>query len=545
MMKPLISLKQKMLLSIAASIFTMTVSGAEYLYDLPFKGEDFADNEKLTTKKHDHGSESQSLGSDISAMRYDFDNRRWTKLIKDADVTNNIIINEHTVGYGKPIYAMRDGTVVGCWRNAPENPRSFINGEDEEARMWVHPRIRDIPNRTIPKSGNYLLVDHDDGTRVRYSHMIPGTIPWELCPRNTATYDELGLDSIPGNDHPTLTGISSNIPGFLMIKKGQRIGLLGNSGNSRGPHLHIHIVDGENAEPIKFKRGIASVIKDDDPYGNWKSFADDVIPTDMSQGSILLWAPRTLKSQHVRHGFNSAGYSAYFKHLVDSGFKPVWLDGFTAANTTRLNMIWKPSNVKWRSYSRLTSNDYQLKTDQAKEKGYIPVHVDSYNTAGGVRYAVIFEKKPLGALAGHDLTPAEHLDLIDEAKLKGMSPVSVSVVSVGGQRRYTVLYHKKDIGAWRIRSTMTSIAYNLTYASEKAAGKFPVYLNAYRHDGENNYTAIFASKPTSNSVRAKHGLTAADFQIFYNEYDGLDYSTSLITGIDGHPTTNYAGVWRK
>ena len=40
--------------------------------------------------------------------------------------------NESYVNYNKPFYAMRDGTVMGCWRNAPDNPRPKLPSEDSD-----------------------------------------------------------------------------------------------------------------------------------------------------------------------------------------------------------------------------------------------------------------------------------------------------------------------------------------------------------------------------------------------------------------------------
>ena len=533
-----------------------------YLYDFPFKGEDFGDYEKLYTFEH-ADTVTQKHGFDISGRKYNLPKTKWSRLKGDVDESKN----ENRAGYNKPIYAMRDGVVAACWRSAPENPRVKNNSDykvDEQGeylldekgnwiskdeREWIHWRLRDHSTRSIPKAGNHLIIQHDDGTYALYAHMIPGTIPFELCPRNASTFVEAGIYSAPEDDWPTVTGISPTRTYPLRVEKGQRIGRMGNSGESTGPHLHVHVAKGPIgdavAEPIKFKRGMVSLLDHDDPYGDWQSFKGSVIPTNISENGILVWAPRSLSAQYVRHGFASPGFSALFDHLSDSGFKLSWFDGFTSGSTTRYNQIWKPADTYWRAYSRKTSSGYQSVFNQAKADGYVPVHVDSYNTPYGVRYAAIFEKKSMSYIARHGLTYQEHMNTYNEAKSKGMSPVSISVVSTGGQRRYTVLYHKKYIGAWSIRSQMTSSQYNQTYADMKAANKYPVYLNAYMHDGTAYYTAVFASKPVSNAVGAKHGLTASGFQSYYNSYSSLNYLTSLIAGLDGYGATRYAGVWRR
>ncbi|WP_210330442.1 hypothetical protein [Aliikangiella sp. G2MR2-5] len=538
---------------------------ADYLYDFPFKGQNFSDYEKLYTFKH-ADSTSQKHGFDISGKRFNFGTGKWTSLKGNVDEDKN----ENRVIYEKSIYAMRSGTVVGCWRSAPENPRvkngsDYLKDEqgeyilDDEGnkisspeRLWIHPRLRDVANRTIPKAGNHLLIKHADNSYALYAHMVPGSIPYKFCPRTESNYDELGLSSIPGSDYPDITGISPTRSYTLTVNKGDKIGEVGNSGNSTGPHLHVHVAEGEvggnTGIPIKFRRGIAAKYESSKKHPSWVSFAGKEVKTSWSgtdSTATLIWPARSLGSQYVRHGFNSDGYSGLFKHLVDSGFKIDWFDGFTVGNTTRYNMIWKPVNIGWRHYSRKTSSGYQSVFNKAVDDGYVPTHVESYNTPYGVRYSAIFEKKSTGFLARHNISYNEHMNTYNQAKNLGMSPTSISVVSVNGERRYTVLYQKRNIGSWSIRSQMTSSQYNTTFADMKANNKFPVYLNSYVHNGTVYYTAVFASKPESNYVGAKHGLTASGFQSYFNYYSGYGYLTKLITGIDGYNYTHYAGVWRK
>jgi hypothetical protein len=87
-------------------------------YAFPFKGEDLPAGVRISTKSHADGI--QALGRDIGAMKY-LGNNKWTDRV-DGDNSNKA--NDNHVVYGMEFYAMQDGEVCGCWRNAPENPQA-------------------------------------------------------------------------------------------------------------------------------------------------------------------------------------------------------------------------------------------------------------------------------------------------------------------------------------------------------------------------------------------------------------------------------------
>lgn len=110
------------------------------------------------------------------------------------------ITNEWFYGYGAEVLAVADGIVTSVRDGIPENvPRA-----DGAIRMPV-PLTED----TI--SGNLVVLDIGNGYWVFYAHLQPGSIPLRVGDR---------------------------------VKRGQRIGLLGNSGNTVGPHLHFQVGDG-------------------------------------------------------------------------------------------------------------------------------------------------------------------------------------------------------------------------------------------------------------------------------------------------------------
>lgn len=101
--------------------------------------------------------------------------------------------------YGQNALAVADGVVVGTHDGLPEQtPGVYPNG---------------IPIGEA--DGNYVVLDIGNGFFVNYAHLQPGSLRVE-----------------PGQQ----------------VRKGDVLGLVGNTGNSVAPHLHLHVMD--NASPV-------------------------------------------------------------------------------------------------------------------------------------------------------------------------------------------------------------------------------------------------------------------------------------------------------
>jgi hypothetical protein len=96
--------------------------------------------------------------------------------------------------YSSPIYSVADGTVVNVY-----------DGIDEQ----VPGKITGLSLQNL--GGNMVVVDIGGGAFAFYAHMQRGSLTVKLGDR---------------------------------VKAGQVLGLLGNTGNSTGPHLHFQLMDG-------------------------------------------------------------------------------------------------------------------------------------------------------------------------------------------------------------------------------------------------------------------------------------------------------------
>jgi murein DD-endopeptidase MepM/ murein hydrolase activator NlpD len=502
------------------------------IHDLPYFGNDLEPGERYYVGKKIHSSSgSQMWGYDIGVMRRG-DGDIWSEVKAGTDWSKPKNADFHV--YGKPVYAMGDGTVIRCWRNAPENPRPFSSAlgdsfdEPFEQRDWLHPKWRE---KMMSGAGNHLLVEQDDGNLVLYAHAQAGSIPASLCPHGASLYSKADADS------------EADVPEVQRkrIKAGDKLYLTGNSGNSSAPHLHVHQQD-PDGNPIQFafRRGLSSPAIDGNKANidTWTRFAGTRIP----DGPVLFWPPERLQAQNARHGHAAADFQRWFDHMVDSGYWLEWLDGYSVGGAAYLNHVWRPANGHFRAYFLLTPADYQAQFDKAGADGYRPTMVESSLVGGQVRYSVVFVRnKPGGALARHGLTYDQHVQVMDEAKSKGLSPVNVSAVSTGGQLRYTVLWRSESIGSWVVKSQVPEADYQALYDEQSQVGRKPSYVNAYMHQGKPYYSVVFAQVPGAR--RDRHGMSAAQYQ---TEFDDANLPVRAVSGYDGAQQNHrFVAFWRQ
>ena len=105
--------------------------------------------------------------------------------------------NDEFLAWGKEALAVADGRVVQIKDGLPEN----VGG----------PSARAVPVDLETVAGNHVVIEIAPEQYAFYAHLQPGSLRVKVGDR---------------------------------VRRGQVVGLVGNSGNSTEPHLHFHIVDG-------------------------------------------------------------------------------------------------------------------------------------------------------------------------------------------------------------------------------------------------------------------------------------------------------------
>jgi murein DD-endopeptidase MepM/ murein hydrolase activator NlpD len=129
------------------------------------------------------------------AQRFGID---WLKLDESGrSYTGDRLVNESYYAQGQEALAVADGIVAVTKDGIPEN----IPGASSRA----------VPITLETVGGNHVILDIGEGRYAFYAHLKPGSLRVRVGER---------------------------------VKRGQVVGLVGNSGNSTEPHLHFHIMDG-------------------------------------------------------------------------------------------------------------------------------------------------------------------------------------------------------------------------------------------------------------------------------------------------------------
>ena len=110
--------------------------------------------------------------------------------------------NESYAGWGREILAPGDGVVVFARNDVPEN--TILNVDPD-------PSVYTMPDGQVVDTGNSVVIDHGNGEFSLVAHMQRGSVRVRVGER---------------------------------VTRGQVIGLLGNSGNATGPHVHYQLQSG-------------------------------------------------------------------------------------------------------------------------------------------------------------------------------------------------------------------------------------------------------------------------------------------------------------
>ena len=271
------------------------------------------------------------------------------------------------LAYGRPVYAMASGTVVGCWRNAPDNSPGSS-----------HPLLL---AQKFAGGGNHLWILQDNGVTALYAHFRPGSIDASICPHNAVQFTGV-QDGFQVN--PDIEG-EVVVTSGAHVTAGQKLGEIGNSGASSEPHLHVHMELNGQPVAMPFERGMTTPMVENNSIlgtanigGPWTRLAGGAMP----QTSILLWPPRPM-GNYTFKGTKNQDYQILFEHLSDSGLMPDLVS--CEKNGLIYNSTWIPNKPQWAHLIAMNSAKANERNQWYTSQGY--TRTSSY-TCGNIQTAV-------------------------------------------------------------------------------------------------------------------------------------------------------------
>ncbi len=498
-------------------------------FNFPAKASDLRIGEYWSGQSltHDAGaSGSQLFAYDMEVVGLDPSSHAFSTLMPGTNNTNN----QDWRIWGKPIYAVADGSVLEFENEVPNNPAPlhWTSQADLDAKMaaqaanyWNKPQFKN------PGGGNHFYLQHGDHV-VLYAHMQNGSL------------------------NPALLSTGAT------VKRGQFLGLAGNAGNSTNPHLHIHTIKGVAPEvgplrPFPFRDTWvldSTVLLPPDPTGPWVDAADQGLPALNS----LIWPWPTKPSWYppgwgeiTRTGISDASFQTEFNKVTGSGYRMVWVDGFQVGGQTFFNMIFRPiDGTVWQAEVGLDANKFQLEFDKWKNAGYRLLHVETYLKGSTVLYAGIWVQSAGPAWSAyHGRSAADHQAQFDSLTKQGYVPTAVSAVETSSGLTYSALYEQRDVGGFILSGALGFADYQTQTDANIKAGRNPAGLNAISNGGNPLMLGLWEQKASSSYV-AKHGQTATQFQAEYTLRLQQGYFTRAVSACDsGNGTALYATLWSK
>ncbi len=150
-----------------------------------------------------------------------------------------------------------------------------------------------------------------------------------------------------------------------------------------------------------------------------------------------------------------------------------------------------------------------------------------------------------GWIARHGLTSQQYQEAFnDYVGNHGMQLMDVSGYG-GATTLYAALWVKTAAPpAWQARHGLTAADYQTTFNQLTAQGYHPVLVNGYATTAGPRFACIFQQGATDPWV-ARHGLTAAQYQAAFNQFTGEGYMLDWVSGYYDGSQDLYAAIWRK
>lgn len=463
-----------------------------------------------------HEATSHHRGAQNQRFAYDLEVVKWngSAFSPKKPGTSGSSNSDYYV-FGTPIYAMADGVIRKCRRDQVDN-------------------VPGTPDPTPEVEGNHLYIEHATGEVALYAHFKTGYPTTSLCPSSSAT----GLD--------------------IPVTQGQLLGYSGNSGNSYGPHLHLHLADevgfGNYSDPaqglpLRFNHAKTRVPAEPGTTPGFASLTNSS-EAAIRHGGLLIpngcGFHRVVSggAEWARHGVSSSCYQEEFNDIALAGYRQVWRQQVQHGSTSRVASVWRPAaGLPWGARHGQTAAQYQASFDSFKAQGYRLTHVDSYVENGAARYSSVFTKTSGPAWAAyHGVSAATHQSKFNTLTAAGYVPRQISVVRIGTTKYYTAMYEKASVGAFVSLTGIAESSYQATYDAQVAAGRRPVYLDTYVDGSTVRFSAIFTSG--TPATVARHGLTSAQYQTEFNTQSAAGRKVVAVSAYVSGGVLKYAALWQ-
>lgn len=209
----------------------------------------------------------------------------------------------------------------------------------------------------------------------------------------------------------------------------------------------------------------------------------------------------------------------------------------------------KPFAVKtlkdYAARHQLSSTQYQAEVTKFHKAGYRLTYVDGYYVNGKVKFAALWKKgKTSGLIARHNLTAAQYQDEVTKHHKNGYRLIHVDGYYDGKKVLYAAIWNKQSTNGLRARHGLTGAQYAAEFKKNKNDGYRLVHISGYGVKGKAYYAAIWKKGSPSGYV-ARHGLSSKQYQETVVKYWKQGYRVTQVDSYDVGKKTYYACIMEK
>jgi CubicO group peptidase (beta-lactamase class C family) len=146
--------------------------------------------------------------------------------------------------------------------------------------------------------------------------------------------------------------------------------------------------------------------------------------------------------------------------------------------------------------------------------------------------------------ARHGMTPAQYQKEFNNLTEKGYRVTSLSGYTKGGQELYAAIWNKVSGPAWAARHGMSAADYQVDFNDKSGKGYRLVCLSGFAVGNQAKFAAVW-DKRAGGAWTAKHNMTAAQYQKAFDDYNKEGYTLQQVSGYVVNGVEYFAAFWEK
>jgi murein DD-endopeptidase MepM/ murein hydrolase activator NlpD/ribosomal protein L27 len=302
-----------------------------------------------------------------------------------------------------------------------------------------------------------------------------------------------------------------------IVNAGTVLGVVGSSGCSTAPHLHLETKDqnGATVEPFALGMWLNPPV-----YNTPIGFMDATLYASAITNANMIKDPPPNATIVAPGGTLGTGLSMGGGRAGDAINLRITKGGsIVSQNTITFAQVYRHSYWWWNyTFATNASGAHQL---QVRVNGAL---VRTYN----------FDVQPIltgYAQVRHGVPSADYQALFDALTANGYRPVWVDGYQVNGQTYFNVIFNQSAVTSWSASHGLSAAAYQTYFNDQVAAGRRLVHIDSYRQGGNVRYAAIFVQQ-IGTQWTAYHNVTAATHQSLFNTNTGQGFRAAIISVVD-------------